>query len=328
MKRSRCRAFTLIELLVVIAIIALLIGILLPALGNARESAQDLACQSNQRGMGQAMIIYADDFRGDLPLIPAPEDADRGEVIDRQSSAGGVAGLFSTFQVGDGERTGPTTVTGDRGWVGAFPNVGQYVNGREIPVMDGYIEGFGVLHCERDKLDSYFPFSVDPVNDRYADDDRKDKVPESPSSPEDVISYNISYLYIAGLKSYESGLPSAIPFWGDETVTNDHSTNAWFGYDWINDRPGDNQEPQATLDEVGFNPQSGYSDLDNHGDEGGFFVFTDGHVEFMTENPQRTFFADPNAPGVDDDLAQELRREGLSINLFKPGRSSFVRTMD
>lgn len=58
------RGFTLIELLVVIAVIALLIGILLPALASARESARAVACMSNQRQIGIAMLAYSHDFRG------------------------------------------------------------------------------------------------------------------------------------------------------------------------------------------------------------------------------------------------------------------------
>jgi prepilin-type N-terminal cleavage/methylation domain-containing protein len=61
------KGFTLVELLVVIAIIALLMGILMPALARVRQIAYRLICGTNLSGIGKAMLIYAGDYEDELP---------------------------------------------------------------------------------------------------------------------------------------------------------------------------------------------------------------------------------------------------------------------
>jgi prepilin-type N-terminal cleavage/methylation domain-containing protein/prepilin-type processing-associated H-X9-DG protein len=69
-------AFTLVELLVSIGIIALLVAMLMPVLSRVREQSRRVSCLSNLRSLGQAMYLYAGDYRDRLPNGNGPNDGD------------------------------------------------------------------------------------------------------------------------------------------------------------------------------------------------------------------------------------------------------------
>lgn len=116
--RTRHRnAFTLIELLVVIAIIALLIGILLPALSKARQTAKLTVCQSNYRQYGVAASTYSVDFRGIIPSY-SWRGGKRSDspYADLQNPANDkIAVMFQAISILR-EATGDETIPTQSGW--------------------------------------------------------------------------------------------------------------------------------------------------------------------------------------------------------------------
>ena len=297
---SRHPGFTLIELLVVIAIIALLVGILLPALGKAREASRLALCLSNTRQISLSMNIYAGNNKDWYPIKPGRQGQD---LMTEQEGQGGFAGFFSLQQQGDNYANPSST---DVGYGASLPSGGQYYNGNTEPLLGPYLDTYECLVCPADKLDYYFSGKYG-AGVRFLNQNPPPHIPKKTNIKEEVIGYNISYLYIVGFRAVEPTLVYPAPLVGDESNALDSGTDAWNG----------NSQDYTFL---GIQPNH-WAANDNHGTRGANYVFTDAHAEFLKDNAAATFFQGNTNP----------RNVDVTYPANTPGnlkRSARLRTVD
>ncbi|MEI8195265.1 MAG: prepilin-type N-terminal cleavage/methylation domain-containing protein [Phycisphaerae bacterium] len=277
----RKRAFTLIELLVVVAIIALLISLLLPSLGKARDLAKTVACASNLRQVGMICSTYESDYSGCLPADIPTDD---------------------TLSIPGNNRLSDPALYGgnpDWKWTGLFAvQLQAYALGKESTVPSSKMKVF-VCPAERDPAHSLA--NTDPRSVSYNLNDFL--WVNSGINP--TLGHG-SAVKINNARYARSVSPSSVVMLGETDGSQhfgiDDMFNPWGSYS----SPSPVQVTPSNYGTIlGQHPSWGIELMARHNrDQALNLLYVDRHVGTMPSYRQKnylytasyTFWADPNAP--------------------------------
>ena len=301
--RRQSRAFTLVELLVVVGIVALLIGILLPALGRARGAARRVVCQNNLRVLGQGMLGYAAAWQGYLPWDGYREGDSKDHHLGywNDSMFWLNAGLqyagvkpYDTLQRQDRDGLARLPKNGDRFLMVCPDATDGGTNDDNTDAQDDFKDGYWMLWGKEDE----------------GGDAKTRKT-------------YLCYGYNTQLDSIKATLGGAA---GKETEDRHSFTRVGLKVNWFKEptvtallvekmmNPGETR-PMTTksLGQQEFGPSLFAERHAPRGYGGGFVLFVDGHVGFLTR-----LEASGGAPGAP---YNNFNRKGLIV--WNPGAKSY-----
>ena len=264
-KKMKRKGFTLVELLVVIAIIALLMGILMPALAKVRQVAYRLMCGTNLAGIGKAMLVYSNENSEEYPIA--------GGTTQATWTSAGTLKLW--------QHTRPDIVFGRGARAEATITSSLYLLIRRAEVAPK------LFNCKGDMGSRIFKLSDTITDLRELSEAWDFGAGQACPMPGEYCSYSyhMPYKFGGGRNPINSASNSACPVAADRNPYLDKNANPRSGQGYIDNRKDEEGIAKPSWSAVTTEVQM-YYDPDKTGNafphqrDGQNVLFNDGHVAF------------------------------------------------